>query len=381
MTYRKIRRAKDRPTALSRREFIRLAGLAGAGIAASSFFVSCGGSDESGDKETYAGEVFDSGGAVLNIGIWGSVWSDFERENLLNQFETDFNCTVQIDSGPQWYPKLVAAGVDDPGFDLLNQNLPEASQAQAAGFYVPVDEVKANVPNAADLWDFSFDGTGIIRAWSGLGLGYRTDLVDPAPKSWADFWDDRFDGNVRGILTPLNNTFTGSLFMMASRIFGSGYDDTEAGLQAMRDLVPVKLADLSPTLDNWLAEGEVIIANMFDGEAFGAAANGVPASWIGPEEGIPLLAQNVSILKGSKQKRLAYALLNRMCSPEYQEKLSGFFFMRPTNKKTNMPQGLLDVGIRNNEEDVSQVWVPDWTWWNEVEGPLSEEFDKIMQAG
>lgn len=365
---------------LTRRHFLKLSGVAAAAVT----LAACGGggssTNESSEREIYTGEVFDAKGAVLNIGIWGSVWADFERKNLLDQFEKDFNCKVQVDNGPQWFPKLAAAGVDNPPFDLINQNLPEAAQAQAAGFYLPVEEVRANVPNAADLWDFSFKGTGIIRAWSGLGLGYRTDQVDPAPASWADFWQDRFDGK-RGMLTPLHNSFTASLFMMASKIFGSGYEDTDAGLQAMRELVPVKLGDLSPTLDNWMAEGEIIIGNMYDGQAFGAAANGVPASWVGPTEGVPALEQNVSITKGSKQKKLAYALLNRMVSAEYQEQLCSFFFMRPTNKKAQMPQGLLDVGIRNTEDDVSKVWVPDWVWWNSVQAKLSEEFDKIMQAG
>ncbi|MBM4425033.1 MAG: extracellular solute-binding protein [Chloroflexi bacterium] len=373
---------KPRKTQLTRRDFLKLAGATGAGLAASNWLAACAAPTPTAapTPEVYTGEVFDSGGATLNIGIWGSVWTDFERENLLNQFEKDFNCKVQVDNGPQWFPKLVAAGVDNPPFDLINQNLPEATQGADAGFYVPVDEVKANVPNSADLWDFAFKGTGLIRAWSGLGLSYRTDLASKAPESWADLWNDEFDGK-RGILTPLNNSFTASLFMVASKIFGSGYEDTEAGLKAMEGLVPCKLGDLSPTLDNWLGAGEIIIANEYDGSAWGMAANGASVAWVAPKEGVPILEQNVSITKGSKQKNLAYALLNRMVSAEYQAKLCDFFMMRPTNKNTQLSDKMKAVGMANDAEAVKNVWIPDWKWWNSVQAELSEKFDKIMQAG
>ncbi len=372
---------KSRKMSLTRRDFIRLTGTTGAGLAAANLLTACDSLSLAGSTEAdvYKGEVFDAGGAALNIAIWGSVWTDFERENLINQFEKDFNCTVQIDNGPMFFPKLAASGVDDPAFDLVNQNLPEAAMALDAGYYVPVDEVRANVPNAANLWDFAFEGTGIIRAWAGLGLAYRTDLTQQAPVSWADFWNEEFTGK-RGILSPLNNSFTATLFMMASKIFGSGVQDTEAGLNAMKELVPIKLGDLSPTLDNWLAQGEIIIANEYDGAAWGLAANDSPVAWVGPKEGVPILEQNVSITKGSRQKKLAYALLNQMVSAEYQAKLCDFFFMRPTNKNVELSEKFQSVGVRNDEEAVKNVWMPDWSWWNSVQAELSEEFDKIMQG-
>jgi putative spermidine/putrescine transport system substrate-binding protein len=168
--------------------------------------------------------------------------------------------------------------------------------------------------------------------------------------------------------------------MMASKIFGSGVQDTEAGLNAMKELVPIKLGDLSPTLDNWLAQGEIIIANEYDGAAWGLAANDSPVAWVGPKEGVPILEQNVSITKGSRQKKLAYALLNQMVSAEYQAKLCDFFFMRPTNKNVELSEKFQSVGVRNDDEAVKNVWVPDWSWWNSVQAELSEEFDKIMQG-
>ena len=42
----------------------------------------------------YDGEVFDAGGAVINIGEWGGGWEEFIRAAMVDDFEKDFNCKV-----------------------------------------------------------------------------------------------------------------------------------------------------------------------------------------------------------------------------------------------------------------------------------------------
>ena len=80
-----------------------------------------------------------------------------------------------------WFPRFVAGGVDNPPFDVTTWNQPELFKAASAGaaqggFFVPVAEVQANVPNSGDLWDFAYEsGHGITYLFSQLGYGYRTD--------------------------------------------------------------------------------------------------------------------------------------------------------------------------------------------------------------
>jgi putative spermidine/putrescine transport system substrate-binding protein len=361
---------------ITRRDFLKLSATA---AASGWLLAACGPAPQgSGDKETYTGEVFDAQGATLTIGIWGGEWTTFEQETLLNQFEQDFNCKIVIDNGPVFYTKLVAGGVDDPGLDLVNQNLSYASRTQQAGFLVPVKEVKANVPNATDCWDFAFQGTGIIRLWSMLGLGYHTETVDPLPTKWADLWQDRF-ANKRGtyiIANPLAQIF----FMLAAQIFGQDQTDIQAGLKAMEDLKPIKVTDFTMVMAQWLEQGEVEICYTVDGDPYRMADNGISVNWVTGREVKPALFQNVSVTKGSKQKRLAYALLNRMLDPEIQAQYAQAFYMRPVNEKTLLPQNLTSHGIKNSEDETGDLWIPDWNWWNENSTEISEEYNKIMQA-
>src|SRR4051812_20264493 len=123
-------------------------------------------------KVIYSGETFDSGGATLRVASWGGFWEEMERKYLLNQLEKDFNCKIQYDSAWPWFPKFVAGGVKNPPYDVTNWNLPELFKtakagAKDGGFFVPIEELKANVPNSANLWDFAYGfGHGITYLFS-----------------------------------------------------------------------------------------------------------------------------------------------------------------------------------------------------------------------
>ena len=44
-------------------------------------------------------------------------------------------------------------GPQDPAYDMANWNLPELTQTKLAGdYFLSVDEIRENVPNAANCW-------------------------------------------------------------------------------------------------------------------------------------------------------------------------------------------------------------------------------------
>src|SRR5687767_15085626 len=52
----------------------------------------------------YEGETFDAGGATLHVAGWGGSWLEIEHASLLDQFQEDFNCTVEYISASPWFP-------------------------------------------------------------------------------------------------------------------------------------------------------------------------------------------------------------------------------------------------------------------------------------
>ena len=159
---------------LGRRQALKLGVGLAAGLAAPSIFNI---NHAFSQDVRYSGEVFDAGGAVLNIGEWGGGWEEFVRANLTNQFKKDFNCKINWDSSFPWFPKFATSGARNPVFDICNWNLPNLTQTKQAGdYFLNVDEILANVPNANKCWDFAFSsGAGITWAYQPYVYAYRTE--------------------------------------------------------------------------------------------------------------------------------------------------------------------------------------------------------------
>jgi putative spermidine/putrescine transport system substrate-binding protein len=331
----------------------------------------------------YEGETFDAGGATLRVASWGGFWEETEREYLLNEFQEDFNCTVEYNSASPWFPRFVAGGVDNPPFDLTTWNQPElfkAAKAGAAqgGFFVPIEEVRANVPNSVDLWDIAYEsGHGITYLFSQLGYGYRTDAVAP-PTDFASFWEDRY-ADKRGTYIP-SNTLQTIFFIVASGVYGSGEEDLEAGYEAMRKAMPLKMTDFTSQMQTLLERGEVDICVQHDGEVFAQMDRAIPVGFLHWQERKPIHPQIRTISQGSSdvQKRLAYAYLDRTCSPEIQERYAAELYLHPTNRNAVIPDKLASKGVKNDASGMEDLWNPDWEWYLEHEQDIIDTVNTIF---
>jgi putative spermidine/putrescine transport system substrate-binding protein len=331
----------------------------------------------------YTGEVFDAGGATLRVASWGGFWEDAERKLVLNQLETDFNCKIEYDSAWPWFPKFIAGGVDAPPFDVTNWNLPEMFKTAAAGaaqggFFVPIEEVTANVPNSADLWEFAYGfGHGITYLFSQLGYGYRTEAGE-APTDFKSFWEERY-ADKRGTYIT-SNTLQMLFFMLANAVYGSGEEDLAAGYEAMKSAMPMKISDFTGNMQTLLERGEVDICVQHDGEVFSQMAKGIPVDWLYWEERKPILTQTKTVSRGSGevQKKLAYAYIDRCCSPEVQMQAGTEFWLRPTNKTAELPEAMAALGLKNDEAAMEGLWNPDWDFYLENETEIVETVNEIF---
>ncbi len=332
----------------------------------------------------YDGGVFDAEGETLRVGSWGGFWEDMERRLILDQMQDEFNCQISYDGAWPWFPKFVAGGADNPPLDVSNWNLEELYKTTRAGdFFVPIEELSANVPNSQDLWPFAYTtGLGITYLFSGYGYAYRTDLVDPAPTAFTDFWEDRF-ADKRGTFIASNELFQ-TFFVMASLVFGEDEYDIEAGLQAVQDAMPMKISDFTGNMQTLLERGEVELCVQTDFEVYAQIDKGIPAGWMYWTERNPILTQTKVVSKGSNetQKRLAYAYVNRCASKEFQEAVATELYLRPTNKTVVIPENLASKGVENTEDAATQLWIPDWNWYVDHDGrgdpDITERVNEII---
>lgn len=331
---------------------------------------------------SYGGEVFDAGGATLPIAEWGGFWEENVRTLLVNDFEREFNCRVQWDSSFPWFPKFVAGGAQNPPFAITNWNLPEMTKTAKAGdYFMPQDEVVANVPNAAGLWPFATaNGIGLTWAFGQYCYAYRTDLAVPAPDSFRSFWEDRF-ADKRGTYITSNTLFM-AFFLTASGVLGKDQYDMEAGFQAMRDAMPMKISDFTGNMQTLLERGEVEIGVQVDGEAYMQKARGIAVDAHIWQEFKPILTQTKTISRYADpmQKRLAFALLNRTLDPEFITKFDEVFWLRPTHRDAAVPENLANAGVANTADAIDGLWIPDWGWFIENETEIVETVNDIFAS-
>ncbi|MBF0277082.1 MAG: twin-arginine translocation signal domain-containing protein [SAR324 cluster bacterium] len=327
---------------------------------------------------TYDGKVFDAGGATLNIGEWGGGWEEFVRSALTNQFEKDFNCKINWDSSFPWFPKFVTKGAKDPVYDIANWNLPNLTQTKNAGdFFLNTDEVRANVPNTANCWEFAFaSGAGVTWAYQPYVYAYRTDR-GKAVNNFRDFWAARF-ANKRGTYGTENGLMH-AFFMATAREFGKDQYDMNAAFKALEDAMPMKVSEFTFNMLSLLERGEVDIAVHIEGEALSLKQKGVPVD-VWQWDSHPILTQTKTISRYAKpmQKKLAFALLNRTLEPSFLNAFGDKFLWRPTNSKATITASLAKEGVMNTASATEAFWVPDWNFFVKNKLEITDRLNAIF---
>jgi len=359
----------------SRRTLLRSGATLGAAAALQTPFINHAWAQD----VSYDGEVFDAGGATLNIGEWGGGWEEFVRASLTDRFEKDFNCRINWDSSFPWFPKFVTQGARDPVFDITNWNLPNLTQTKQAGdFFLTVEELRENVPNAADCWDFAFaSGAGITWAYMPYVYAYRTDRDGGPVNDFRDFWAPRF-ADKRGAYGTENGLMH-AFFMATAREFGADQYDMEAAFAALERAMPMKISEFTFNMLSLIERGEVDIAVHIEGEALSLKRKGVPVDvWMWDSKPILTQTKTISRYADPMQKRLAFALLNRTLSPEFLNAFGDEFLWRPTNSKARITAALAEEGVRNTPDAVKAFWVPDWDFFVENKLEITDRLNRIF---
>ena len=364
---------------ISRRELLRMAAIGAAGGVVAGCAPKATATPAANVEAVQ--EAVQTGKPVLNISQWGGDWLEYLKTYIIADFEKDYDCVVNVDTAYPFWPKMAAAPLEEPPLDLINDNLPHSFRMQDAGMLYSPAEIKAKLKNPQNFWDFAFEGTGVIHAWSPYGIAYRNDLVEPPPTTYKDFFENPLYNGKRGTYS-MPNTLGAALVMIASKIYGKDEYDYTVGLEVLRKAAPWKLAEFTTQMTGLLERGEIVVANIHDADAYQQADQGLPFGWnIATDAPTGVLAQNISVSKYTKNPDLAFAFLEYYLDPERHFKLTGeFFYMRPGNKTERVSDEMAAKGVKNSEDEIKNLWVFDWKWWNQNEETILETYNEIIQG-
>src|SRR5437899_10370133 len=125
---------------------------------------------------------------TLVVTGYGGRWSEVMKRALVEPFEKKHNVKVEIVTGitTEWVAKLMAAGPDNPPFDVIVGNEPPLPIPRERGFFEKRNPAAA--PNIKNVYDKALIGdTSLAIFWARIGLAYRTDMGLKRPTSWQGF--------------------------------------------------------------------------------------------------------------------------------------------------------------------------------------------------
>src|SRR5262247_1479979 len=111
---------------------------------------------------------------TLVVTGYGGRWSEVMKKTLVEPFEKKYDVRVETVTGitTEWVAKLMAAGPDNPPFDVIMGNEPPLPIPRERGFFDKRNATAA--PNINNVYPKALIGdTSLAIFWGRIGLAYR----------------------------------------------------------------------------------------------------------------------------------------------------------------------------------------------------------------
>ena len=235
-------------------------------------------------------------------------------------------------------------------YDVVSASGDASLRLIASGDAAPVNT--SLVPNYADVTDFLKNKAwnsvnnqmyGVPHGWGANLLMYRTDLVNPAPTSWAAVFTDagKYAGKVTAYDSPIYIA-DAALFLMKTKPdlgIKNPYALDDKQLQAAVDLLKAQKANVSEYWSDYLKEvqsfksGNSVIGTTWQVIVNTAVAEKAPVKAILPDEGSTGWSDTWMVSAKSKHTNCAYMWLNWIVSPTANAQVAEYFGEAPANVK------------------------------------------------
>jgi putative spermidine/putrescine transport system substrate-binding protein len=220
-----------------------------------------------------------------------------------------------------------------PRIDVVLLETGVATRATTDGLLVPLDA--DTVPVIKDLIPQAVTPgiAGPALMLDSLAMGYSPAQVTQAPRTWRNLWDMAYGRRI-ALQTPPDPAAL-ALTAVAGGLFGGGSPSQtlEAGLTALAQLTPrVALWDPVPDIYTAIAAGDADIGPGWNARAQHQAAL-TPARFAAalPDDGSPVLATTINLVKGIPQQAGARTLIAWLLGPDAQRLLTEAMYFAPVN--------------------------------------------------
>jgi spermidine/putrescine transport system substrate-binding protein len=305
-------------TAISRRDLLRRGALAGVSIAGLGAIAGCG--DSNSTAPASAASTASAANAplkghleFLNYPQWIGPHEvrDFERAHPGVTISQNNSAYTNSSSGV-----AVTVAQNPDQFDMLLADGAVSGQLLAGGFIAHFDfdripNISLVDPHIRKLYPF-----GVPTDFGKMGIGYRKDLVKPAPTSWSDLWN--MAPKYKGKIVAYN--LDRDMFGPALKYLGySANTHNVAQLQkAKHALIELKAsikAFKAVDIASELVHGQAVIAMTNDYDVALAQTQNKNIGWVLPREGTSGYLEGIAGVSRSKHLPEVEAFANFHLAP------------------------------------------------------------------
>jgi len=345
-----------------RRDFLRLMGVGGLGLAAAACGVSGQGGQQNVSKsqveEFWAGKTRNG---RLNWANWVGYIED-DRATLKN-FTKATGIEVEykevINENGEWFGKInepLRAG-QSIDFDLMVMtNGIQLEQCRQLGYLAPLDHAK--LPNFAANAGASFknpaydpDNTFTVPFMSGItGIAYNTKYVKEPITRWADLLNPKYKGKI-GMMADSQELGNVGMFLTGVDPEKSTPADWEKAAAKLREQRPLLRKYYNQDYIEAVTKGDVWLTMAWSGDAYSLA--GPEVKFVIPEEGGTIWTDNLCVPKTAENPVDALEMIDYLYDPQVNAPLTEFItYITPVPGTKDVLRKKADAASGEDKEEL-----------------------------
>jgi spermidine/putrescine transport system substrate-binding protein len=246
-------------------------------------------------------------------------WSAYIDPETVPKFEAASGARVRYGIYESNEEMLARVMGGNSGWDIVFPTDYLVKPMIANGLLAPIR--RELLPNLAELdpgfqqpeWDPELKWS-VPYMVTAAGIAYNRKL-NPAPRAWADMWDERLRGHITMLDDPFD-TIGACLKKLGLSVNTSDPGELQrASGEAVRQK-PLLRAYLNAEVRDQLVSGDVLAAHMWNTTAQQAMDSSTGIGFVYPAEGYAVYPDCSVILRESKRQELAHQFINFLLRPD-----------------------------------------------------------------
>lgn len=299
----------------------------------------------------------------ITVNAYSGPWELAMRKCFFDPFSAETGVQVVVETGTAsvTYAKL-RQQKGTPGIDVAWLDAGYSEQAWEEGLTQEVS--RAEVPNLGNLSKQAIyadaDGKvyGVGTGYFAYTLVYDPKQVDPAPTSYFDLWDPKYEKRVYSP-APAQSLFT-PVMMHLNKALGGTDDNFDPVINKFRELKPSSYYEASGVMNVTIQSGEVVLGIYYPNTASQLLDQGVSIATAIPKEGVVASDIRMHLVAGTSKKELAERFMNFVSQPKPLECIGEEIYLGPPLDNPQLSEKARQRMPWGADGKVSDLIMPDW---------------------